>query len=162
MFIYIIRHAYAYQHGDSRWPDDSKRPLEAEGAARFKRGVKQLAKRGFQPEVIATSPYLRCRETADIVAAHAGGKPDVVELAALTPGGDFEELVEWSRTQEADSIAWVGHAPDVNRLAAALVADGDANIRLSKGAVVAVRIHGELTEASGELHWLVTLKMLGV
>ena len=35
MFIYIVRHAWAYEHGDPRWPDDSKRPLEDDGAVRF-------------------------------------------------------------------------------------------------------------------------------
>ncbi|HMO86001.1 MAG TPA: histidine phosphatase family protein [Lacipirellulaceae bacterium] len=85
MFIYIVRHAWAYEHGDPRWPDDSQRPLETEGAERFARVVKRLAGRGLDPAVIATSPYVRCRQTADILAAQLETSPPIVEFAAL-PG----------------------------------------------------------------------------
>ncbi len=162
MIIYIVRHAYAYEHGDPRWPDDSRRPLSPEGAARFEQVVALLAERGFEPEAIATSPYVRCRQTADIVAAHTPHQPEVVELSALAPGSDFDELVEWSQAQSAKSIAWVGHSPDVDHLAAALIGEGDANIRFAKGAVAAIRIHGELGPGCGELQWHVTAKSLGV
>jgi phosphohistidine phosphatase len=162
MFIYIVRHAFAHQHGDPRWPDDSQRPLEKDGAARFQKVVKRLAKRGFEPEIIATSPYVRCRQTADIVAAHVPDEPKVVELSALTPGSDFQSLVQWSQDQDVDSVAWVGHSPDVNHLAEVLIAGGDANVRFAKGAVAAIRIEDELGPGSGELQWLATAKLLGV
>jgi phosphohistidine phosphatase len=162
MFIYIIRHAYAYEHGDPRWPDDSKRPLAPEGAERFQQVVELLADRGFEPEVIATSPYVRCRQTAEIIAAYTSSKPKVIELSALTPGSDFDELVQWTQAQDAESIAWVGHSPDVNHLAAALIGDGDSNIRFAKGAIAAIRMHDELGPGCGELQWHVTAKSLGV
>jgi phosphohistidine phosphatase len=163
MFIYIVRHAWAYEHGDPRWPDDSQRPLEDEGAERFARVVKRLLDRGFEPAAIATSPYVRCRQTADIVAAHAEGSPDVVELPALEPGSDFATLCEWTQQHaDGESVAWVGHAPDVSLLAAALTGDGGAGIRFAKGAVAAIRVDDEVGPACGELHWLATAKLLGV
>jgi phosphohistidine phosphatase len=162
MIIYIVRHAWAYHHGDPQWPDDSQRPLEAKGAKRFRRVVRRLAKNGFNPSVVATSPYLRCRQTADIVAAYAPSSPAVVELEALKPGSDFEALVDWARRQDGDSICWVGHAPDVGRLASALVSDEGANLRFSKGAVAAIRVDGQIGRDAGELCWLTTAKMLGV
>lgn len=161
MFIYIVRHAWAHEHGDPRWPDDSKRPLEAEGAERFARVVDALADRGFAPAAIATSPYARCRQTADVIAAHMPHSPEITELESLVPGSDFETLVEWSNQANADSIAWVGHAPDVSHLAAALIGD-DAMIRFAKGSVASIRIHGELGPSTGELQWLATAKLLGV
>jgi phosphohistidine phosphatase len=163
MFIYIVRHAWAYEHGDPRWPDDSKRPLEDEGAARFAEVVKALAPRGFEPAAIATSPYVRCRQTAEIAAAHVPGSPKVVELDVLKPGSDFEACIEWTAKQpQGASVAWCGHAPDVSFLAAALIGDGGAEIRFAKGAVAAIRVEGELGVACGELHWLATAKSLGV
>jgi phosphohistidine phosphatase len=163
MFLYIVRHAWAYEHGDPRWPDDSKRPLESEGAERFRRVVELLAARDFAPEVVATSPYVRCRQTAEIVAAHTSNLPRVIELAALTPGSDFEELEKWTRKQNAASVCWVGHSPDVERLVAALVSEGsDANVRFAKGSVAAIKIQGELERGAGELHWHATAKLLGV
>lgn len=163
MDVYVIRHAYAYEHGDPRWPDDSQRPLESGGAARFEQLVAALATRGFEPHVIATSPYVRCRQTADIVAAGVAGKPDVVEFDALAPGSDFEALLSWSRRfVHGESLAWVGHAPDVSWLAARLIGDGNATIRFAKGAIAAIRVRVEIEEGAGELAWLATAKLLGV
>ncbi len=162
MHLYIIRHAWAYEHGDPRWPDDSQRPLEPEGAERCAQVVKLLAERGFAPEAIATSPYLRCRQTAEIAAAHSAHSPQLVELAGLKPGSNFDELIEWTRRQQAESVAWVGHAPDVSYLAAALIGEGDAVIRFAKGAVASIRIEGPLGVGCGELEWHATAKLLGV
>ena len=162
MHIYIIRHAWAYEHGDPRWPDDSQRPLEQEGAERFARVVELLAQRGFAPDAIATSPYVRCRQTAEIAAAHSTQSPQLVELDGLKPGSDFAELIEWTRKQQAESVAWVGHAPDVSWLAASLISEGDAMIRFAKGAVASIRVEGPLGAGCGELQWHATAKLLGV
>jgi phosphohistidine phosphatase len=163
MFIYIVRHAWAYEHGDERWPDDSQRPLEEEGVERFARVVKRLVDRDFAPAVIATSPYVRCRQTADIVAQHVAGSPSIVEFDALRPGSDFAALCEWTQQQpEGESVAWVGHAPDVSHLAALLVGDGGAGIRFAKGAIAAIRVDDEVGPSCGELNWLATAKLLGV
>jgi phosphohistidine phosphatase len=162
MFLYVVRHAWAYERGDPRWPDDSQRLLDPEGAERFERVVALLAQRGFEPEVIATSSYVRCSQTADIIAAGTPNSPKVVELSALTPGSDFDELTQWSRKQQAESLCWVGHSPDVERLAAALLIEGaEANVRFAKGSVAAIKIQGELEAAAGELHWHATAKLLG-
>lgn len=162
MHLYIIRHAWAYEHGDPRWPDDSQRPLEQEGAERFARVVQLLTQRGFAPDVIATSPYVRCRQTAEIAAAHSAQSPQLVELDSLKPGSDFAELIEWTRQQQAKSVAWVGHAPDVTWLAASLISESDAMIRFAKGAVASIRIEGPLGAGCGELQWHATAKLLGV
>ena len=163
MLIYIVRHAWAFQHGDPRWPDDSQRPLEEEGAERFAKVVKRLVERGFAPARIATSPYVRCRQTAEIVAEHVPGAPRLVELDALRPGSDLAALIEWSRdSDDAGDVCWVGHAPDVSHLAAALLGDGNAALRFAKGATAAIRFDDQIEAGGGELQWLATAKLLGV
>ena len=163
MHLYIIRHAWAYEAGDPRWPDDSRRPLEPEGVERMASVVQQLVGRGFAPQAIATSPYVRCRQTADVIAAHVTPSPRVEVVDSLAPGSDFESLLAWSRQQQqhkCDSLAWVGHAPDVSFLTAALVGDSAA-VRFAKGTVASIRLHGEIAAGSGELEWLATAKLLG-
>ena len=162
MFIYIARHAWAHEFGDPRWPDDSQRELEVDGAERYMRVVETMAERGFAPEAIATSPYVRCRQTADLIAQYTSAQPPVTELAALEPGSDFEALVAWSQEANCQQICWVGHAPDVGNLTAALVGDHRADIRFAKGAIAAVKIFEPLGHSCGELYWLVTAKSLGV
>jgi phosphohistidine phosphatase SixA len=162
MFIYIARHAWAYEFGDPRWPDDSQRELEVGGAERYMRVVEALAERGFAPEAIATSPYVRCRQTAKLIAEYTHGQPPVTELEALEPGSDFEALVAWSRETACEQVCWVGHAPDVSNLTAALVGDGRADIRFAKGAIAAVRLFEPVGHSCGELYWLATAKSLGL
>lgn len=162
MFIFIARHAWAGERGDPRWPDDSLRELTPEGVERFSRMVKLLVARGFAPERIATSPYTRCRQTAEIIAKQVDGKPKIDELESLEPGSELEPLVEWSRSQGDRDICWVGHSPDVEELAATMIGDGAARIRFAKGAVAAICFEADIEVGAGELYWLATAKTLGL
>jgi phosphohistidine phosphatase len=162
MYLYIARHAWAGERGDPRWPDDSLRELTPEGAERYMKLVKALSKRGFAPERIATSPFTRCRQTADLIAKYGEKEPTIDELAALEPGSDFDELMVWTQRRGGGDVCWVGHSPDVERLAACLIGDGSPSVRFAKGAVAAIRFDEELMPGSGELYWLVTAKVLGI
>jgi phosphohistidine phosphatase SixA len=161
-YVYIARHAWAYECGDPRWPDDSLRELEPEGADRYQRMIEVLTKRDFLPEMIATSPYTRCRQTANIISEHTPLRPSISELAALEPNSDFEALIHWSQQTGCKSLCWVGHAPDVTWLTGRLVGDRGANLRFAKGAIAAIRFHDQIAHAHGELMWLATAKLLGV
>ena len=164
MFLYIARHAWAGEHGDPRWPDDSLRELTPDGIDRYTKVVKALADRGFSPDRIATSAYTRCRQTADIIANHVANNPAIDELDALTPGSDLGPLLEWSHeyAEKSESLCWVGHSPDVEWLAAALISDGEVRVRFAKGAVAAIEFDDEIDAGAGELYWLATAKLLGL
>ena len=162
MFIYIARHAWAGERGDPRWPDDSLRELTPAGIDRYTRVAKTLVARGFAPERIATSPYTRCRQTAEILAKNIATNPSIDELVALEPGSELEPLLEWSRAQSEADTCWVGHSPDVERLTAELIGDGTSRLRFAKGAVAAISFEAEINSGAGELYWLATAKILGL
>jgi phosphohistidine phosphatase len=162
MKLYIVRHGLAGEHGDPRYPDDRMRPLTEEGRKRFAAVAKRLADTGLAAQVVATSPLVRCRQTAEILVDQLRGKPKLIELSGLEPGSQLDVLIEWSNDQDRDEIAWVGHAPDVSDLAAALVSDrGDAALRFAKGAVACIAFDGAIAPGAGELQWLITAKVLG-
>ena len=50
-----------------------------------------LVERGVEPTIIATSPMLRCRQTADILAENLAGRAEVFEQTELLAGGRFRE-----------------------------------------------------------------------
>jgi phosphohistidine phosphatase len=164
MFLFIARHAWAGERGDPRWPDDSLRELTPDGIERYTNLIKALADRGFNLDRIATSPYTRCRQTADIIAKYAANKSTINELEALKPGSELEPLLEWSRehSQSSENICWVGHSPDVELLAAEIIGDGTARIRFAKGAIAAISFEAQINAGAGELYWLATAKLLGV
>jgi len=163
MILYIVRHAWAEEPGDTAWSDDAQRPLTREGQERFAKIVEMLAERGFAPQRIATSPLIRCRQTAEIVAKHVPERPEIVERSELAPHSDLEGILRWSRGQAGDceELAWVGHAPDVGRMAKALLGGGPGEIRFAKGGIAAIRFDGLPAIDQGELWWLVTAKILG-
>ena len=163
MDLYIIRHAWAVDSGDSRWPADGQRPLSAEGRDRFARMAALLMEHGMKPSLITTSPLTRCVETAQILAAGAG-KAEIVELDELQPGSNADALMRWTmqHSRKHEQIAWVGHAPDVNWLTAATIGDAACSIRFAKGAIAAVRFSETPALGGGELQWLATAKILGV
>ncbi len=159
--LLIIRHAYAGQHGDPRYPDDALRPLTPEGAKQFRKAVKKLVERGLEVDVVATSPLVRCRQTADIVCASQETKPELVELEALEPGSDLAALVEWSNGQPHERIAWVGHAPDVDRLASALLGAPAHALSFRKGAIAHIDFEAEIATGAGELRYFLAPAELG-
>jgi phosphohistidine phosphatase SixA len=124
--------------------------------------VQQLVTRGLAPQRIATSPYVRCRQTADLLATGLEGKPPIVELEDLEPGSYLDPVIDWTNEQGGVDVCWVGHSPDVERFVAALVGDTSARIRFAKGAVAAIEFHAEVYAGGGELYWLATAKLLGV
>ncbi len=162
MDVYLVRHAWAEDRGP-QWPDDDLRPLSDEGRRRFAQVVAKLADRVMAPEVVATSPLVRCVQTAQTLAAGVAGKPKIVDLDELRPGSNLGKLLAWTVQQAGkhDRIAWVGHAPDVDRMAAALIGQPDGLIRFAKGSIAAIRFDAPPALGSGELQWLVTAKVLG-
>ncbi|MFZ5832628.1 MAG: SixA phosphatase family protein [Planctomycetota bacterium] len=163
MDLFIVRHAWAGQHGDPAWPDDRLRPLTKEGISRFASVVRKLSNRGFAPGAVATSPMVRCLQTAQIVAESVPAHPNIVELDDLLPGGSLSKLLAWTIEQEdrCQSVAWVGHAPDVCRLAGTLIAAENGWLRFSKGAIAALKFDGSPKAGQAELRWLVTARVLG-
>ena len=161
--LYIVRHAWAGYFGDPDWPDDSLRPLTEKGKERFSKVVEILTEREFLPQVLATSPYVRCRQTAEIIAEICPSHPAILELGELAPSGEMGGLLKWTAGQSVkyDRIAWVGHAPDVGHFAAALIGNGESWIRFAKGAVAAIEFEDEIGLGEGELRWLTTAKILG-
>jgi phosphohistidine phosphatase len=163
MDLYILRHAWAFDRDLSRWPDDDLRPLTDEGKKRFAGFVEKLVERGMTPQVIASSPLVRCVQTAKILAGGIPEKPKVVELDELRPESDLAGLLPWTARQskEFDNIAWVGHAPDVGELVAELIGESRGQIHFAKGAVAAIRFDEPPARQRGELQWLVSAKVLG-
>lgn len=168
MKLYIARHAWAGSFGDPAWPDDSLRELTPEGAERYRRVVARLAQAGVAPARIATSPYVRCRQTAEILAEGLANGAAIDELHALAPGSDLATVSAWAKANaEAGDLCCVGHNPDVERMVAALVGSTTVVTRFAKGAVACLRFDhapgGRFDgRTAGVLEWHCTARLLGI
>ncbi len=161
--VYVIRHAWAEDRNRFHGSTDWERPLTREGRRRFAVMVERLVERGFGPEIIATSPLVRCRQTAEIIAESTGGGAPIVNVDTLQSGSDLETMLAWTENDAGacEQVAWVGHAPDVSWLAGGLIGAAAGDLRFAKGAVAAIRFAGRPAAGQGELRWFVTAKVLG-
>jgi len=159
--VYLVRHAIAEERDAGRWPDDSLRPLTAEGAERFRRAARGLGK--LVPTVgrVLSSPYARAWQTAEILTHEVDWPaPEAAdELAAIRPARDPAQLLR--QLAGPASLALVGHEPQLSSLASLLLAKEDdaLHLELKKGGVIAVA-YAEPEPGTARLRWAATPKLL--
>lgn len=136
MDLLLVRHGAAEPKAD--WSgDDTERPLSALGRLQVGDVAVSLGRLTVHPDLVVTSPYLRARQTADIVANHLGIADRVVVDPRLTPGFGTRQLSKILRSHgECRSIVLVGHEPDLGEVVRALTGGGHVAIR--KAAVAQV------------------------
>jgi phosphohistidine phosphatase len=157
--LYLIRHAIAADRGEE-WPDDDKRPLTARGVARFKEAVQGLKKLDATIDEIFTSPLIRAKQTADLLAAGLPGKASVTVLDALAPGHTPNSVMaQLARSARRRRIALVGHEPALGELAAHLIGAGRA-LPFKKGGVCRIDVESLTSRRPGALTWFVQPKLL--
>jgi phosphohistidine phosphatase len=157
--IYLVRHGLAEERGDS-WPDDAKRPLTEEGMSRMRKSVRGLSRLGVTLDVVLTSPLVRARQTAEIVAAGVSPRPSLISAESLAPDGSFAAVVaDLEKHARKRRIALVGHEPGIGELAARLIGSRHA-IEFKKGAVCRIDLATIPPSGPGDLRWLLTPKIM--
>jgi phosphohistidine phosphatase len=157
--LYLIRHGMAEERGEA-WPDDSKRPLTAEGMARLRKQARGLARFGVTLDVILTSPFVRTRQTAEIVASAFEPRPHLAVSEALTPEGTYAAVLEdLAKQAKRAHIALVGHEPGIGELAARLIGSRHA-IPFKRGAVCCIEVEALPPTGPGALRWFASPKIL--
>jgi len=157
--IYLIRHGLAEERGNS-WPDDAKRPLTDEGISRMRKSVRGLSRLGVTLDVVLTSPLVRARQTAEIVAAGVSPRPSLISAESLAPDGSFAAVVaDLEKHVRKGRIALVGHEPGIGELAARLIGSRHA-IEFKKGAVCRIDLATIPPSGPGDLRWLLTPKIM--
>ena len=157
--LFLIRHGLAEEHGDA-WPDDTKRPLTGEGMSRLRKAVRGLARIGVSLDVVLTSPLVRARQTADIVATGLSPHPSIVSVDSLAPGGSFVAIVaDLEKHARKTRVALVGHEPGLGELAARLIGSRHP-IEFKKGAVCRIDLDDIPPAGPGHLRWMLTPKIL--
>jgi phosphohistidine phosphatase len=157
--IYLVRHAIAAERGDD-WPDDSKRPLTERGISRFRDAVGGLKGLDASIDEIFTSPLVRAKQTADLLAAGIEGRPSVKILDVLAPGHSPATVMSHlAKAARHTRIALVGHEPDLGELAAHLIG-ARRPLPFRKGGICRIDIAGLSSKAAGTLSWFVTPKIL--
>jgi phosphohistidine phosphatase len=132
--VYLVRHAKA-EAGASG--DDAARRLTVEGRTRFNRLLGALGGR-LAVRRIVTSPFVRARQTAELLASATGAA--IAEDERLASGAcEGPELLALVREAAADT-ALVGHNPEV---AEAVAKVAGKELEVKPGSVAALDVEGK-------------------
>lgn len=158
--IYLVRHAVAAERGP-KYPDDRLRPLTPEGVRRFRESVKGLDKFGVELDIVLTSPLLRARDTATLLASALKPKPSIEQIEALAPGGRHAAVIEAIKTnaKRRRRIALVGHEPDLGEFAARLLG-ARGGVEFKKGAICLIDVDSATPGGPGTLRWFLPPRAL--
>ena len=154
MIIYLMRHGHALDVGEEGVRSDRERPLSRKGTGIVRDVAEALVTLGVTLDYVATSPLLRARQTAEIVAKVMGDVP-LDNCPLLAPCGSYPELIQWLRHDKFKSIMLVGHMPDLSEFASAMICGhSNAGLNFKKAAVCRVTFDSVPETGRGVLEWL--------
>jgi phosphohistidine phosphatase len=159
MDLLLLRHGEAGRRSPS--PGDSKRALTAEGKQEIEdlsNGIKSLE---VKLDGVFTSPLLRTKQTAEIVAKSLKYKGKIEELDSLKPEGSRLEFYSvLSKLKQDSVILVVGHEPYLSEMIGEAISQSGCRMNLKKAGLARIKVISTLPKIKGELRWLLTPKHL--
>lgn len=153
MQLYLFRHAEA--EDGSLTLADGERKLTKRGIERTRKAAGVVKSLGVKPAHLYSSPLVRARQTADILAEALGVKVEINE--EVGPG--FNAKTAARLVQDAghdDQIMFVGHEPDFSATISAII--GGGWIEMKKGGLARIDVEN-LEPLRGTLVWLIAPKI---
>jgi len=160
MLLYLMRHGLAEEPTPNG--DDGARRLTPAGVDKIRKAAGGLRSAGFAIEMILSSPIMRARETAELVAREFERlKPRIVpELTTgASPAGALEAL---AKLQLPESVMAIGHEPTLSRLASLMLSGSSESIdlKLKPGGVIALEFGDRIGKGAAKLRWMMTQRQL--
>jgi phosphohistidine phosphatase len=157
MIVYFVRHGAAVDGAD--WGgSDGERPLTRKGIDKMERVGERLEELEIEADAIVTSPLLRAKQTAEVLAEALDLEEALSEDERL--GGDFDRrglAGILNDRADAKALVLVGHEPSMSSVIGELV--GGARIDFKKGAVACVDV-SDTSALRGVLLWMASPKIL--
>ena len=166
MKLILFRHGLAVEHDDyiKTNQDDSLRPLVLKGKRRTMTMAKHLQSRIGSVDMIVSSPYVRAKQTAEILKRVLQPKK-YFECVELIPSAPPMAFASWLRANAAlaTKIIVVGHAPQLNTFASwSLSGQLENFIDIKKSGMLGLEIENFQNYVSGqaELKFLLSYSLL--
>lgn len=140
MRVLFVRHAEAEPASGFKGLD-LDRPLTGKGRRSMKAMARCLARRLDHPDRIISSQAVRARDTAELVSNAFGGT-SLEESSDLNPGAGvaaYQKILGEARKRGDALLVLVGHEPDLSSALSALLAGGQLELKLKKGACADVK-----------------------
>ncbi len=153
MELLLLRHGIAEDQG-AKYPADFDRPLTTEGRARMLAEAAAI-RRIWLPDAILTSPLVRARQTAEVLARACG--IDGIAVSETLAAHNFDELFEAVGKLGARRVIAVGHEPLLSGTLSYALTGSETVVRstFKKGAAALIGFDGEPKAGAGWLEWLI-------
>jgi len=138
MNLYLLRHGIAVDPSAPDFAKDAERPLTPKGKRRLRQIAEAMGALKISFDVILSSPYVRAKQTAEIVAKTLNCRKKLKFSDELTPGGNPKALIQQLNElrPKPENILLVGHEPYLSKLIALLTAGNTSmEIDLKKGSL---------------------------
>jgi len=165
MDVVVIRHGIALDADAATrlGLSDEERPLTPKGQRRTRAAAIGLraALADMPVDDILTSPLLRARQTAEILADYLDNPP-VDEADVLAPPVDMAKLDAWLHQHFGERrVMLVGHEPDLATWVSwSLTRRRDRLMAFKKAGVALLEFPGAPEGGTGTLRWLLTASQL--
>ena len=165
MNLYLLRHGLAVEPGTHGFAKDADRPLTQKGERKLWKIAEALEALEISFDLILSSPYVRARQTAEIVAEALNLRKELEFSDALVPAGSVKRLIESLNQIEPApaNVLLVGHEPYMSELISLLVSGhvGFAVV-MKKGGLCKLSAQSLHAGRCAALEWLLTPKQLAL
>jgi phosphohistidine phosphatase len=157
MDLYLLRHGVAEERTEVK--SDHDRSLTHDGKDKMHKICQGMKHLELEFDCILSSPFIRAKQTADIVAKDlgAGGGPELVR--ELVPGGDLGKVLHvlTEHFGRYKRVLVVGHEPDLSHLAGTLLTGNGAGfVRFKKGGLCKLKVDSFHQGHHAILEWSLT------
>lgn len=159
MKLYIIRHAHAelrHEFAKTGRPD-RERPLVEKGFQRMDQVLSFFHQHEEKIDKFLVSPYTRCQETASICHQFFP-EAEVQTSDHLAPDHSAKRLYELIQKQELDSLAVIGHEPDLGQFISWLLfRQATDHFPMKKAGIAKMDLY---KDGRAYLKWMISPKLL--
>jgi phosphohistidine phosphatase len=163
MDLYLLRHGQAVEPTVKGFEIDSDRPLTRDGKTRMRYVAMGMKRLKLSFNIIVSSPYVRARQTAEIVARVLEVEDRLMLSNHLAPTGKAVDLIAelHRRYSFLDQVLLVGHEPYLSGLVVKLTT-GHSSLELvfKKSALVKLNAESLRHGRCARLEWLLPPKVL--
>jgi phosphohistidine phosphatase len=158
MELYLFRHGIAEDAPAGR--SDASRALTGEGRERSAAVAKMARDAGVAPSLIASSPYVRAMQSAEVAAKEFGYSADILRLPSLVPHGTPEAVWNDIRDlRDESAVLFAGHEPLMANLAAWLLNAPGLVVDMKKSAMLRIDVANLGPAPRGVLRWMIVPKL---
>ena len=159
MNLFLLRHGLAVERDEFDFARDEFRPLTPKGKKQLSHVAAAMRALELDFELVLSSPLVRARQTAEIIAAELKLQKRLVFADELKPGGDAKKLVNKiaGLKKVPGNVLLVGHEPDFSELISLFVTgDTGAGFSLKKGGLARLEVEKLRASKCAILAWLLT------